>query len=472
MPQRLLRAKITELPNGASDYNDGNPMRSHSASPSVQAGRWRQSSSQRGFAALLTAVVACGCVALPGAVLGQQASGSGRTRNDASSKRAASEAGPVPQTPDARSLGAITAAQHTSAALARRLSTRLSLNWGDVPLTSALADLSAHGKFPLLVDRRIDPDRPLSLSVRDQSIDDILRQIAAAEGLGVSRFGPLVYVGPPSATTRLRTLAVIRAQEIAELPPAARQRWTAATRWSWPRFSTPRELLAQLAQEAGLELQGLDRVPHDLWPAVELPPLTVADRLTLLANEFDLTFRIEPSGTQAEMTPIDAAPVVVRSYPAGPDPERTVHRWTALAPAAEITTSGGQLLVRARVEDHELLRQPASAASSATPSLSTASGRASTPPSGQPDPDRVRVSRLELKELPLRTVIPGLARQLGLRVEMDDAAIEKAGVSLDQAVSIDLSDATIDDVWRAALEPAGLKFKRSGRVIAITPAAP
>ena len=60
--------------------------------------------------------------------------------------------------------------------------------------------------------------------------------------------------------------------------------------------------LAQLGQRSGVEITGLEQVPHDLWAAADLPPISLVARLTLIAVQFDLTFKVagEP---QAETAP-------------------------------------------------------------------------------------------------------------------------------------------------------------------------
>ena len=65
---------------------------------------------------------------------------------------------------------------------------------------------------------------------------------------------------------------------------------------AWPDFATPRDILTDLARQNGLTLEGLDRVPHDLWAAADLPPLSLVERLTLVANQFDLTFALSADG--------------------------------------------------------------------------------------------------------------------------------------------------------------------------------
>lgn len=354
-----------------------------------------------------------------------------------------------------RQSAAGSAAERTDAGLKRKLVREVSVEWKAAPLKSVLHDLAASGGFTVLLDRRVDPDRPVSLELHQVTIEEGLRRLTAGEKLGLSLFGPLVYVGPPEAAARLRTLAVLRGADVMQVPRNIRPVWLTAAPWSWPRFSAPRELMEQLARQAAIKLSGLDRVPHDLWPEAELPPLSVADRLTLLAAAFDLTYRLAADGRSAELVPIPRELKIERRYPAGTRPAELAERWRARVPAAQISVDGNQLVVHARIEEHEQLKVPATARPTVSP--------------GSSDPELVRIARLEFKEVPLGQVIEGLARQLEMRVEMDRAGIERTGVSLDKPISLDLHNATIDQVWHAVVDPLGLRYERQGRVVHIRP---
>jgi len=329
------------------------------------------------------------------------------------------------------------------------------MDWDQVSFRSALDDLAAAGDFDLLLDRRVDPDRLFSAKIQNQPLQAGLDQVAGAEQLGVSQLGGLVYVGPSDAAARLRTLAVLRGNELQRLPPDARAPWETVATWSWPRLSEPRALLEELAAESGIELAGLERIPHDLWLAGQLPPLSVADRLTLLANEFDLTYRVSADGRRAELIPLPAKIQLARRYPGGRDAETLAAEWRERSPQATIKVQAAQITVSGLLEDHERLAQR-------------------TPPPKAPattapvDPSLVR-NRLEIKSLPLGGVIEGLAKKLSLKVEMDSAAVERAGISLGQPISIDVKDATTEQLWQAILEPVGLTFTIEENVLRIAP---
>ena len=89
----------------------------------------------------------------------------------------------------------------------------------------------------------------------------------------------------------------------------------------------PRELLTHLVEQAGVDLLGGQQVPHDLWAAADLPALTWVDRVTLIVNQFDLTFEVVPGGRSVRLIPVPppAAPSAVgwveRSEPRQPEQE-------------------------------------------------------------------------------------------------------------------------------------------------------
>ena len=68
-------------------------------------------------------------------------------------------------------------------------------------------------------------------------------------------------------------------------------------------------------RECHIEIQGTDRIPHDLWAAGDLPPLNLTDRLTLVAAQFDLTFAIDPTGESVSLVEMPATVEISRSYP-------------------------------------------------------------------------------------------------------------------------------------------------------------
>ena len=274
--------------------------------------------------------------------------------------------------------GARGATNESSWLTGRTLQTRLDTVvpkqfWAGVrqaPLRKAIQTIATTQRVAILVDRRVDPDRPLDLSLSDMTVGDLLHRIAEDRGLGLTRLGPVTYLGPPDVAARLRTLALLRQDDVARLPEEAEEAFSRAEPLAWDDFATPRELLRRLADSAGVRLEGLDQVPHDLWAAADLPAISWVDRFTLIAVQFDLTFRIDSDGRSVQLVPIPDRVAIVRRYPGGSNPGQLAQRWSQLVPDSQIKVVGDDVFVRGLVEDHERLKATPRASARSTTSRS------------------------------------------------------------------------------------------------------
>ena len=69
----------------------------------------------------------------------------------------------------------------------------------------------------------------------------------------------------------------------------------------WVDSAEPRAVLEQLAGEIGLRWTNLDVVPHDLLYHVATPPLSLVERLSIVAAEFGFTFHIDAPARTIEL---------------------------------------------------------------------------------------------------------------------------------------------------------------------------
>jgi len=354
-----------------------------------------------------------------------------------------------------RALGATN--WYTGAALQKRLAQPVDILWSDNPLRSALRGVSRAHRVAILIDRRVDPGQELDLQLSGLPLKAALLSIARSRELGISQLGPVVYFGPPRASGRLRTLAALRTEEVRRLPPAIGRKFLQAKRIVWKDFATPRELLSQLDQENHLELVGLERVPHDLWAAADLPALSLVDRLTLIAIQFDLTFEISGQGRHVALVSVPDEIGVVRKYPGGRQPEATAEKYAQLAPDAQIKVLGDEVYVKGLVEDHERLTSPPRPGNSNV-ATNTAEGFAN------------KRYTLTFKDEPVAVALEQLAAQLKLELRIDYPALQAAGISLQKRISLSVQTVTVDELLRQVTRPAGLAYHRRGYVVEICPA--
>jgi hypothetical protein len=334
----------------------------------------------------------------------------------------------------------------------------ISLHWDGVPLQDAVARLAETLDRPFFVDRRVDPSQRVSLSLNDATTEQVLNRVADELSLGVSELDGLVYLGPRQTAEQLRTLSALRRAEARHMPSDEQRVLRQRNRLSWPRLSEPRGLVEGVVEAQGWMVQGGELIPHDLWPAGELPPMSLSDQLTLLLAGFDLTFEPVAGERAVSIRPI-SEPVAVRKeyrWPIDSSHQQNLAQLQQQLPDATLSMEGDQLVVVGRVEDHERLlellgRRP----SRSQPSASVRPGE--------------RRYTLRVDNQPVDAVLRQLGRQLGWDVQFDEQAIQAAGRSAGQRVSFSVQDVSVDELLDALLKPAGLTYRRDDQRLTVVP---
>jgi hypothetical protein len=250
-------------------------------------------------------------------------------------------------------------------------------------------------------------------------------------------------------------VAALRTQEAAKLPPAVRTTWSQLRPLKWPDAASPKDLLTTLARENKFQIKGLDQIPHDLWAAADWPSVNLASRLTLILAQFDRSFEIAADGASISLAPFPADAKIEYTYnvPGSAEEVASGLRQSSLLVAAEINPAGNKLIVRARQEDHDAIKELLL---------------------------RRQVKRTNIREttkdvytlkvtLAADKLLDQLAKKLNLELKIDNDAIAAKGLSLSQEVQLDVKQVGLDQLLRAVLDPVGLKFKRNGKVVDVTP---
>jgi len=352
--------------------------------------------------------------------------------------------------------------------------------WKGTPLREVLEGLAQSSRIAFILDRRVDPGQPVDLLIEKGSLLEAFVRIAQDRGLGICLVGPVVYLGPPAAAERLNTLIAMAEEHLQTLPNEMQKRFLEESPLSWPDLTSPRDILADLAASAGVSVVHGDRLPHDLWARASLPPLSLTCRLCLVLHQFDLTFRIQAEGREIVLTPLPERIALVRSYPGGENLQQRTHQMAQAAPTAEIRVSGDKIWVRGRVEDHHriaaaldptrkssdpfaelerLLKAPA-------PSPTKPAASSTSKPGAI---DQIRVDSLRIRNKPLGEVLDFLSRRLGLEFRIDEATLRKAGVSLDRQISLEVQQASVDELLEKIFQPLGLRFQRRRHVVEVRP---
>ena len=354
---------------------------------------------------------------------------------------------------DARTSTAADIAWLTGEPLKAHLEDKLGATWSEAPLRAALIDLGKTQKIAILLDRRVDPGQPLDLTLKDAPLQQALEQIAAKVKLGTAWVGGVAYFGPSATAQRLRTVAALRREEISKLPLAIRPKFIRTRAWKWDDLATPRELLAELGKEAGVTFAGGDAIPHDLWAGGDWPAMPWCERMTLILGQYDLTFEIAPGGEQATFMRLPDKPVLAKTYPGPANVGEIATKLRRLLPAARIEVASGKLSVEATAEDHDLV----------VDLLSGKSVKKTT------TAEVTKIDKLAVQNIPVGKLLPALGQKLGLEVRLDEAAIQAAGISLEKLVSVNVQNATLDDVFKAATANTGLSYRIREKKVEIFP---
>jgi hypothetical protein len=342
-------------------------------------------------------------------------------------------------------------AWHSAEGVRRQLEQPVSISWSGVPLRQAVQNLARSQRVAMLLDRRVDPDQEIELALTDISLEEVLSRIAAKLNLGVSHVGPVIYLGPAATAERLQTLVELRKQEIDRLPPAARAALVAPKPCHWEMLSTPKELLAEAGRDYAVRIEPPADLPRDLWPAGELPLVVLAERISLFAAQFDLTFQVSPDGRAVRLMPMPERAVLEKSYPVA-TPAAAIGRLKDVLKRSELTAGDRKIVVRGPAEEHDMVATL----------LSGKTVRRTTVTQGK------TVYQLNIV-MPVGRLIRELSPKLNLDIEFDELAIQRAGLSLDRDVKVSVKDASEEELLKAVLEPAGLTFTRAGKRLVVRP---
>ncbi len=294
------------------------------------------------------------------------------------------------------------------------LDAAVNATWTRLPLRDWTARVAALAGKPVILDRRIDPDRLVTRTARGEPLADVIRAVAQEAGATVEELPGTIRLVPASARGRAAAAADDLDRRLAAIPAPQRKPLVKPEPWRWPTGARPRDLVTAALAEAGLTVEGLDAIPHDHFPAAELPPLPLAERLDLVLAHFDL--RILWSGD--------------RGRPRG----RIVAIDADLSPPPP--------------------RRPDA------PDGSAAQRRPTTPPSRSVTLRDEFTLRLEA---PLDQALAAIAARLGLELDLDQASLAARGIAPGEIVRAEVEKASRDRLLDAVLQPVGLQWKIEGQ---------
>ncbi|MEL7500476.1 MAG: hypothetical protein AAFN77_22980 [Planctomycetota bacterium] len=195
----------------------------------------------------------------------------------------------------------------------------ISVTWSEIDLRTRLLRFSRSRKIGLFLDRNIDSQSNVRLSMNDVTTDALLWRLASENGASICRVGNVYYLGPSDSV-------IVLPQRIDEL-----KKETSTNRknykTSWHRtvstitepLVNPKELLNQMAQTHQFTIVNLEQIPDDLWQGFELPPLPLAEKLQIILTGFGKTFHRSSDGQSITLIDLEIPTTLSRrmSLPSG-----------------------------------------------------------------------------------------------------------------------------------------------------------
>jgi len=336
---------------------------------------------------------------------------------------------------------------HTGDSFQRQLDQTVGVRWLDIPLRQALRYLPEHWRIAVFVDRRVDPDQVIRFQSDNQPLRETLVALADSLQLDVGFLDGVVYVGPPGTPDQIATLAEWKLERAEQLSGSEQQRLTRREPMRWEMLAEPRSLVADLAREADITVQNLERLPHDLWDANDLPALPWTHRMALLLAGFDLTFEWSPDATNLHIVPLPSELSLVRTYTL-PGNAASRHRQLQTAfPKAELRRTGNRLEVRGTAAEHDGIRRQ----------LDPHSGRSATGNRGNKPPRTAAAeTRYTLRATNrIGVILQAVARQADMLVQPDP----ELETLLEQVVTLEVKEASLTELLNQLLTNHGLAYE-------------
>jgi hypothetical protein len=347
----------------------------------------------------------------------------------------------------------------------------LSGSWVNAELRTLLSRIAETRRTALFLDRRLDPNRVLTFDSTGKTLRESLVEIVEPADAAMTQLGSTVVLAPIPAAGRLRTLAQLRVEELSAVVAGAKgtavkpRLLSMAERRTlrWNDLDEPKSILELIATRWKLTIDGLDRVPHDLWAGGVLADVNASEALTIVLNGFDLTFEWLPDASGVRLVPVPETVTLERRYA----PPRTVplaeaiQKWTSEIPGLDAEADGKEIRIRGTLEQHEAV-----AALLKPGAKSTTGSKPTKPVKGGPVPLARRTFTLKTRDAPASAILDKL-KQSGLDIRYDAKQLREDGVDLSKTIALDLSAATTRELFDAICKPIGARFVVDGEMVKI-----
>lgn len=335
------------------------------------------------------------------------------------------------------------------------LKTILSVNWKNRQLRDGIRSLVDHYQISILLDRRINPNRLITLDFQNGTLLEFLEEIARQNDAEVSVLANLVYIGPAESARSLRTLLELKQEELKS--NKQRKNLSRKINLHWHDLDQPGRIVKNLLNTYQVEIVS-GNVPHDLWTSGTVPKTDFSETISFILIQYDLTYEWDENGKMIKLVPVSYPVTVNRSHRVtGKQQAEVLPEFQNRDSFPEMTINSGRVSFTGTLEQHELFENRLRGKQVREPVMDT-----------KPIPLSQRRFTLNLKDGTAQVMI-GLLKTKGIQIQYDPEQLRKAGIDLDQKIAISLSRATIKELLESFCKPLGIRYEIRGETILLEP---
>jgi len=335
----------------------------------------------------------------------------------------------------------------------RQLNRPLLANLDYSPIRQVLNRFSEERRIAVDLDRRIDPSQLVLVDLQTSYFDEGIRVLATRLSADVVVLADMVFVTTPVTAQTLRTRIALAEKKLEELPKSSFARQVELSRkvpWHWKDVTSPRDLLVEFANRFEVRIENPEAIPYDLWAAGDVPHANFVSGVLLIAAQYDLDFEWHDTH-QIRLVPQAPEPVIEQEHPLrGRSLSQAMELIRNQFPHCQIQAVGERLQVTALVEEQEKIAVLLGNRSPRKPTALVMDTSLAN-----------RRFTLRMQSRPFSELLNVLEKQ-GIQFERNSAQLNSAGIDLDQRITLELENATIEKLLTDACSPLGLAYQVDG----------
>ena len=313
----------------------------------------------------------------------------------------------------------------------------ISVSFSEEPFKECLISFSQQQRIAIFVDRRLDPGLPISLVLRDVTIEQLFWKIAADHDCGVCRLGNLYYFGPTVTAASLPLVWQQLKAETSQRKQGSVVSWSKLLPVSWPELSVPDEILQQLAIKNGFRIKG-DAVAPDLWSRTQLPAMALDEQVGLLVVGFGKWFERTSDGSEMKLIDFTVPTSGTLNFQCLKNDRSLLSQLRKQFPECQVAVAGKSLQATGSPSQLAQIQAAIVSAQKLTPRTDLSQQRYTL---------TTRSSRGE--------ILATIAQQTGRKLEFDPSLNAK----LEETIELKVENISLEDLIKKTLDGTGVSFE-------------